>query len=86
MTPTELALYQLTAFDLGDLVEIDESDVVGAIEGMQIRIGCEDQYLVSYHDNCGNPQRTWWPSSALVAVDEDEPASNVIPFPNATRH
>jgi hypothetical protein len=88
MTREEQELYSLTLFRIGDLVEIDESDIVGAIEGMQIKIGCEDQYLIAYHDNCGNPQRVWWPASSLEAVGDNEPPmSNVIPFPrNATFH
>jgi hypothetical protein len=84
MTPFEKELYQLTAFDLGDVVEIDQSGVIGEIVGMQIQIGREDQYLVSYHDHCGNPQRVLWPASSLDDADEDEPESNVIIFP--TRH
>lgn len=83
MTPTELALYQLTAFDLGDLVEIDESDLIGMVDGFRVVVGSEDEYLVRYHDNCGNPQRQWWPASALESADE--PESNVIPFPTVRK-
>lgn len=86
MTREELALYALTAFDLGDLVEIDGSDLIGEIVGMKIQIGNEDQYNVSYHDTCGNPKMEWWPASALESADEGggpEPESNVVAFPCA---
>jgi hypothetical protein len=92
MTPLENKLYSLTRFTIGDLVEIDESEIIGAIEGMKIRIGCEDEYLVSYHDAAGSPQRVWWPDSSLEAVEDDETESNVICFAcerearNTTRH
>lgn len=92
MTPDELALYALTAFDLGDLVEIDDSEIIGEIAGFTVVIGDEDKYLVAYHDNCGNPKREWWPASALSSADDDEPGGNVIKFPSAreranlTRH
>lgn len=81
MTREELALYALTAFDLGDIVEIDDSGCIGEIVGMEIKIGCEDRYLVAYHDNSDNPQRVYWPASSLA---DYEPESNVIRFP--TRH
>lgn len=83
MSPDELALYALTAFDLGDLVEIDDSDIVGEVIGFIIVIGNEDKYLVAYHDNCGNPQRNWWPASALTSADDDGPESNIVKFPSA---
>lgn len=82
MSPEEIALFQLTAFDIGDIVEIDNSELIGEIVGMQIKIGCEDSYLVSYHDHNGNPQRVWWPSSSLDLADDDGPdLTNVVAFP-----
>lgn len=93
MTRDELALYALTAFDLGDLVEIDDSEIIGEVAGFRIVLGAEDEYLVAYHDNCGNPQRQWWPASSLDGVDEPPRDSNVIPVPfplhqfrSTTRH
>ena len=43
MSPEEFALYQITAFDLGDLVEIERSEIVGVIDGMRVVVGDEDQ-------------------------------------------
>ena len=83
MTPDEFALYQITAFDLGDLVEIERSEIVGVIDGMRVVVGDEDQYLIAYQDNCGNPQRNWWPASSLELVEEGDDTdadSNVICF------
>ena len=83
MSPEEFALYQIIAFDLGDLVEIERSEIVGVIDGMRVVVGDEDQYLIAYQDNCGNPQRNWWPASSLELVEEgdaDDADSNVICF------
>lgn len=79
MTEDEKSIYGLTRFAIGDLVEIDESELIGEVVGMQIKIGCEDSYLLSYHDACGNPQRTWWPGSSLEPIEDDE-NGNVICF------
>jgi hypothetical protein len=80
MSPEEIALYQLTAFDIGDIVEIDDSEVIGIVDGFAVTINGEDEYLIRYHDNCGNPQRQWWPASCLSDADDEE-QSNVIQFP-----
>lgn len=93
MSPEEKELYAMHYFDLGDLVEIDDSEIFGEVAGMKVEEGCEDFYLVRYHDNCGNPQRNWWPASSLTDADPDD--SNVICFncakaaretANQTRH
>ncbi|MGB3042506.1 MAG: hypothetical protein WBB98_04910 [Xanthobacteraceae bacterium] len=74
MTPEERRIYQMHYFDLGDLVEIDDSGVMGEVAGLRVEEGREDSFLVKYHDTCGNPKREWWPASAL----EDAPdTSNV---------
>lgn len=81
-------------FDLGDLVEIDDSCVIGEVVGLKIEFGNEDSYLISYHDNSGNPQRKWWPASSLDSADEPD-NDNVVCFDcakaqreaaNATKH
>ncbi len=78
-------------FDLGDLVEIDDSGVVGEVAGLRVEEGREDYFLVKYHDTCGNPKREWWPASNLDSADEDDD-SNVVCFAceraarNATKH
>ena len=87
MTREEADLFRLTAFTLGDVVEVDDSEIIGEVVGMQVQIGNEDHYLVAYHDHCGNPQRVWWPSSALADAEPEEPQANIIKFPRPTvRH
>lgn len=92
MTPTEKELYEMHMFDLGDIVEIDESGLIGEVVGFCVEEGCEDSYLVRYHDACGNPKREWWPSSCLGLDDPEDTESNVICFAcerearNATKH
>jgi len=92
MTPTEKALYMQHLFDIGDVVAIADTDSVGEITGLQVADGQEDLYRVLYIDATGSPHESWWRSSLLEGVDDDE--SNIIPFPcrceraarNATRH
>lgn len=93
MTPLEKELYAMNYFDLGDIVEIDYSGIIGEVVGLRVEEGREDLFLVKYRDHCGNPKREWWQASAL---DDAGPAdSNVICFPcakaareasNATKH
>lgn len=92
MTPTEKELFEMRLFDLGDIVEIDESGLIGEVVGFCVEEGCEDSYLVRYHDTGGNPKREWWPSSSLELDDPEDTESNVICFAcerearNATKH
>jgi len=85
MTPEETYLYSLHLFDIGDIVEIEGSELFGEIVGLQIQIGNEDRYLVSFLDGTGTPRREWWPASSLESADDDEPdveaLSNIIQFP-----
>lgn len=78
MSPEEKAMYQMHYFDLGDLVEIDDSEVIGEVAGLRVEEGSEDYFLVKYHDTCGNPKREWWPASSLEPADNDD--SNVVCF------
>jgi len=89
MTPLEKELYAMNYFDLGDLVEIDDSGVIGEVAGLRVEEGSEDYFLIKYHDRGGNPKREWWPASSL----EDAPdTSNVACLAcarearNATKH
>ncbi len=93
MTPDEKELYAMHYFDLGDLVEIDDSGVIGEVAGLRVEEGSEDYFLVKYHDTCGNPKREWWPASSLSDADPEE--GNVVCFTcaraahearNATKH
>lgn len=83
MTPEEKAIYMHHFFDIGDLVVIGESDVIGEITGMQIAEGQEDSYRVSYLDETGSPHESWWRSSLLELADDREAMSNVVQFPCA---
>lgn len=65
MTPLEKELYAMNYFDLGDLVEIDDSGVIGEVAGLRVEEGSEDYFLIKYHDRGGNPKREWWPASSL---------------------
>lgn len=78
MTPEERRIYQMHYFDLGDLVEIDDSGVIGEVTGLRVEEGREDYFLIKYHDRGGNPKREWWPASSLESADEDD--SNVVCF------
>lgn len=78
MTPTEKELYAMHYFDLGDLVEIDDSGVIGEVAGLRVEEGSEDYFLVKYHDTCGNPKREWWPASSLESADGSD--DNVVCF------
>lgn len=93
MTPLEKELYSMNYFDLGDLVEIDNSGVIGEVAGLHVEEGREDMCLVRYRDRGGNPKREWWPASSLEDAEPDN--SNVVCFPcakaarearNATKH
>lgn len=84
MTPKERALYMLTRFAVGDAVEIDDSSIIGEVVGIQIKIGCEDTYLLAYRDATDSPQRIWWPDSSLEPADEPDD-SNIICFSCAKR-
>lgn len=93
MTPLEKELYAMHYFDLGDLVEIDDSGLIGEVAGLRVEEGSEDYFLVKYHDRGGNPKREWWPASSLGDADPDD--DNVVCFEcaraarevaNATKH
>jgi hypothetical protein len=93
MSPEERELYMQHLFDIGDLVAIGETDVIGEVTGLQIADGSEDMYRVRYADNNGNPHEEWWRASLLESVDDDD--NNVICFScakaarearNATKH
>lgn len=90
MTPLEKELYAMNYFDLGDLVEIDDSGLTGEVVGLRIEEGREDYFRVKYHDHGGNPKREWWPASSLTDAGPD--LSNVACLAcerearNATKH
>jgi hypothetical protein len=78
MSPEERELYMQHLFDIGDLVTIGETDVIGEVTGLQIADGSEDMYRVRYADNNGNPHEEWWRASLLKSAEPDE--SNVVCF------
>jgi len=92
MTPTEKEIFAMHYFDLGDVVEIDDSGVIGEVAGLRVEEGSEDWFLVKYHDACGNPKREWWPASSLESADGGDGTNNVVCFAcersarNATKH
>lgn len=59
-------------FELGQYVELTESDEKGEIVGRAEYSNCVDNFLVRYKAGDGRQVEVWWPEDALEA-EETEP-------------
>jgi len=56
-------------FDMGDRVQMAESDEVGTVIGRAEHLTSENSYLVRYCAGDGRQTESWWGESAIIDVD-----------------